>query len=395
MTAPQRARLGLVALLAIAGLGCVTPGAISRRVINYNVAAETARNEMLLLNILRARNQYPMIFTGLSRITGSLRTEARVGGNTSIEPGDPIQQTVSPSLGVIDSPTFDVAVLESQEFMRGIMTPLSFELIEYLWDQGFTVEVLLYLTVERIDLQCPGVDAPRALVNEPGDPSFEAFQDALNAVVEGGAWETDRYQAEAIGPAVEDAEVQRLAALIQVAGSRLMLTPLEGGRWQLERQSTDRRLAVHGYDPCGGLPRRGPRTPERRSRFYDTKMAFERAVAHAPDETSGRIVLRSPQSVLFYLGELTRPGGQVVIRRGEATRSADERRLFVISDTAECGPGAISATYDGIEYVIPTGEGACHPGRSLQSLSLTAQLLALQQSARDLPIGGTVRIVGQ
>jgi len=390
------ARVGLLVVIAVASLGCVTAGAISRRAINYNVAAETARNEMLLLNILRARSQYPMIFTGLSRITGSLRTEARIGGNTNLQSGDPIQQAISPSVGLIDSPTFDVAVLESQEFMRGIMTPLSFDLIEYLWDQGFTREVLLYLTVERIEVACARADSLRELVNEPGDPSFEAFQNALNALVESGTWEMDQNQAEAIGPAVDGTEAQRLAALIQVAGSRLTLKPLEGGTWQLERQTTNRRLVARGYEPCNGdRLRRGARATAGPVRFYDTKVAFERAIDTAPDETGGRIVLRSPQSVLFYLGELTRPGGQVVIRRGEATRTPEQRRLFVISEAAECGPGAIGATYGGTAYVIPTGEGACDPGRSLQSLSLAAQLLALQQSARDLPIGGTVRIVGQ
>ncbi len=250
----------LVALVAVTGLGCVTPGAISRRAVDYNVAAESARNEMLLLNILRARTQYPMIFTGLARITGSLRTEARIGANTSMRKQTATQQAVSPSVGMIDSPTFTVAVLDSQEFMRGIMTPLNFELIEYLWDQGFTREVLLYLTVERIEVQCPSSNSLQQLVNDTTEASFAAFQQALNATVEGGTWEMDGYQAEPIGPPVGDAEAQRLAALIQVAGSKLMLKPLEDGSWQLERQSTDRRLAVRGrVGTAGTTPPLGAR----------------------------------------------------------------------------------------------------------------------------------------
>ncbi len=390
----RSALLLLVALVVVTGLGCVTPGAISRRAVDYNVAAESARNEMLLLNILRARTQYPMIFTGLARITGSLRTEARIGANTSMRKQTATQQAVSPSVGMIDSPTFTVAVLDSQEFMRGIMTPLSFELIEYLWDQGFTREVLLYLTVERIEVQCPSTNLLQQLVNDPTEPSFAAFQQALNATVEGGTWEMDGYQAEPIGPPLGDAEAQRLAALIQVAGSKLMLTPLEGGSWQLERQSTDRRLAVRGRVCGADRPSDAP-VAVRLIRLYDSKVAFERAIDQSPDEPSGRIVLRSPQSVLFYLGELSRPGGQVIVRRGEKTRPPEQRRLFVITEQGECGRGAISADYAGTIYVIPQGTGVCHPGRSLQSLSLVAQLLALQQSARDLPVGGTVRIVGQ
>lgn len=100
-----------------------------------------------------------------------------------------------------------------------------------------------------------------------------------------------------------------------------------------------------------------------------SRRSFERAIEQSPVEPSGRIVLGSPQSIPFYLGELTRPGGQVIVRRGEATRPPEERRLFVVTEQGECGQGAISTNYAGTVFVIPQGTGTCHPGRSLQSLS--------------------------
>ena len=51
--------------------------------------------------------------------------------------------------------------------------------------------------------------------------------------------------------------------------------------------------------------------------------------------------------------------------------------------------------YDGEREAIPRGTADCDAGRSMQSLAITAQLLSLLQSAKDLPATNTVRIVGQ
>ena len=55
----------------------------------------------------------------------------------------------------------------------------------------------------------------------------------------------------------------------------------------------------------------------------------------------------------------------------------------------------MNVRYDGGKWAIPRGTADCDPGRSMQSLAITAQLLSLLQSARDLPATSTVRIVGQ
>jgi hypothetical protein len=106
-------------------------------------------------------------------------------------------------------------------------------------------------------------------------------------------------------------------------------------------------------------------------------------------------VLRSPQAVLFYLGELTRPGVAVAIRGRQPSQPESTRRLFTLREAAACPRADVQVAYDGARWAIPRGGGDCDPGRSMQSLALAAQLLALQQSARDLPATGTFRVVGQ
>lgn len=378
------------AVAALALGGCVTHGALSNRAVDYNTAAESARNEMLLMNILRARDRRPMVFTGLSRITGSVRAESRIGAAASTGSAAPDVQAFSPSFGFSDSPTFDVAVLDSQEFTRGIMTPVDTEILEYFWDQGYNREVLLYLVVDRVELECgsPSRAQRAVLENDPTDPSFAGFSALVADLTDSGRWEFDDFRTERIGPPVEAAEARRLPTLVQMASSPLRLRSMGDGTFQLEKTSTKLRLSTPRTNACGG-------GSPAAIRLFDSRGAVEAAALQAPAEPRGRIVMRSPQSILHYLGELARPEREVVIRPRHPDQPASERRLFAVRPAGACSGSEVNVRYDGGKWAIPRGTADCDAGRSMQSLAITAQLLSLLQSARDLPATSTVRIVGQ
>ena len=388
----------VIGLLPLLALGCaVRSQQISSRAVNYNVAAEQARNEMLLLNVLRARDRKPMVFTGLSRITGSIRQTAGIGASGTLRNAAADSQGVNANMSVVDSPSFDVAVLDSQSFTRGIMTPLTFELVEYFWDQGFSRDVLFYLAVERIELECRAGDEVRTveLINEVGVPSWDDFQELVGAIYRVGQWEVDPHQTVQIGPPVDGTEVARLGTLLQVAGRPLRLQDNSDGTWRLERPSETLRLVVPRVSACtdDGVTAGGDEASS--LHLYDAKSVFLAASQQDPDELKGRVVLRSPQSILFYLGEIMRPGRQVHIISRSPNQSLAERLLFVATPGSQCSKAIITVSYDGQQYSVPDGEAECSGGRAMQSLALAAQLLSLQQSASDLPATGTVRIIGQ
>src|SRR6185503_3403286 len=54
------------------------------------------------------------------------------------------------------NPTFSLAVLDTQEFMRGFLTPLGKDTLNYFWTQGWPRELLLYLLVQRVEIQEEG-----------------------------------------------------------------------------------------------------------------------------------------------------------------------------------------------------------------------------------------------
>ena len=86
---------------------------------------------------------------------------------------------------------------------------------------------------------------------------------------------------------------------------------------------------------------------------------------------------------------------EVAIRPRREGQPPSERRLFTVQPAGACEGSEVEVRYDGDRWAIPRGTAECDAGRSMQSLAITAQLLSLLQSSKDLPATSTVRIVGQ
>jgi hypothetical protein len=118
--------------------------------------------------------------------------------------------------------------------------------------------------------------------------------------------------------------------------------------------------------------------------------------------------LRSPEGVLYYLGQLLR----VAEKKRTLEICIQGRYEPIFFASTECGGrGAASVFYEGQRYTIPRegddgmkcegtqdryySSSQCRAGRSMQTLSLLNQLIALLKSAKDLPGTSVVRTIGQ
>ncbi|MEM8699098.1 MAG: hypothetical protein AAGF44_07990, partial [Pseudomonadota bacterium] len=109
------------------------------------------------------------------------------------------------------------------------------------------------------------------------------------------------------------------------------------------------------------------------------------------------ITLRSPQALLYYMGELMRtqlPERFVVADPGQrqVTLSAGPEPLLVVNeaplDLAE--KVAVRVTHRGETYAIPSGAAA---GRSMQLLTLARHLFSLNIEEEDFRAPQTVRFL--
>jgi hypothetical protein len=115
--------------------------------------------------------------------------------------------------------------------------------------------------------------------------------------------------------------------------------------------------------------------------------------ADSPDETKPKIYIRSPEAVIFFLGELAREELEGRTPPQMLDSGGEKAPLFVIRRSATPPlNAALSVEYEGQWYYIPSGpEG----GRSMHVLSLVNQILSLHKSRGELPTTSAVTVVGR
>jgi hypothetical protein len=191
------ALLRLLAPFVVLGLcGCAVVDQFAGRAVQYNLQAEEAQEQALLLNIVRASLRRPMQFTSLQSITG---TASASGGSTGagnyLHPyGYPVTSTtlarsitenLTGNVNFSGGPTFVVPVLDTQEFYQGILNPLPLQAFDYYLQQGFPPELIFDLFVQKIVItridngSCRQFTFTNSVRDELQFGQFQAFADYL------------------------------------------------------------------------------------------------------------------------------------------------------------------------------------------------------------------------
>ena len=149
------ATIGVSACFGIATAACAHIDAFGTRATNFNAEVADAQNATLLINVMRAANRFPMHFTELSTLSGTSQVSGTAALSTpfaTLNNGSGVL-SASPSLTVSQSPTFNVAVLETQEFYQGVMAPLTPEKLSVYVSEGLPRELVFTLGVGQIFYQ--------------------------------------------------------------------------------------------------------------------------------------------------------------------------------------------------------------------------------------------------
>jgi hypothetical protein len=124
-----------------------------------NRAAANARNESILLNIIRASHSVPLNFVAFSRVSGSQSAQASVGlpafGLGPVPLVSSVQKQTVFGSSVFNANTnvnnsFDIGILESKEFYSGLLTPVDLATVNYFGRQGYSRQLLFWLFVESV-----------------------------------------------------------------------------------------------------------------------------------------------------------------------------------------------------------------------------------------------------
>jgi hypothetical protein len=140
------------AALLTAALGaCSGSPLIDFHAADYRETEASAGDSQLLLNILRAKDDLPIHFADLSNIHGSIQMTA--SGTATIPfahfAGSTTPSTAGPTLGAQIAPTFDVGTLDTQDFTRGMLSPVNPQIVKQLFDQGVDPRLIMILFVSE------------------------------------------------------------------------------------------------------------------------------------------------------------------------------------------------------------------------------------------------------
>ncbi len=439
-------QLGRFSVIVLLGLstGCSFSPLVRRAAVEYNRTLEDVQNSMLLLNVIRGSKRVPFHYSALNKLTGNVKGSVGLSGEFPTSGASKFTPGLTLEGGTA---SFDVAPLDTQEFYRGVMKPIEPKLFTYYWQQGWPHDLLLYALVDHIDVVSRLNHRTRTYTNYPGDHcKFREYSALVRCLVHARMGITVHPYSEPIvsghscdgkiivaGLKKDDLEVKAdpchkdrciLAKPKKSYGLCFDRACVDAGEKTPKKKSTDKGKSCDGDDV---------RPADHATNTLPIEASVGAAEACASDIESIELTLRSPEAVLYYLGQLQRETEpldreDVCIQRDatscflHATRNPEQCTAgdkFTppmietrIDDKPTCIPmlsiqrgggrgkiptsrldrGALEVRYDNAYYRIPTSDGTCR-NQSLHALSLIGQLIGLQKSAKDLPSQETITVL--
>jgi hypothetical protein len=364
-------------LTALAVLhGCTMSKSIVSQAVDINTAIEQAENRMIVMNVLRARDNMPMYFTSVTAVRGS-SPAIEGGASFSLPFGNEASAAYgfSPFFSANRSMSYDVSNLHTHQFMRGITRPIDIEGFKYYWDMGWPRSLLLSLFVESIRLY----DVDR---NTGGLTIVKVFDNYPGAMTDSAAGHDDK--------ARHGGFKQEIESLIS---DELIVVYKETVRaGETDRKDADRVVSLE----------RGSVKPAGQCDSYIFRNSYRLTLP--PEKKaggackSGRLAvlyLRSPEAIIYYLGEIVREqlssGNTKLVTLNMGHR---QQALFVLEKVSSfSGNGSlVDVEYNGEKYSLLKQVNGVEV-RSAQVLSLLTKLIGQYKYSEEMPKTPTVRLV--
>ena len=150
-----------VLLMALLG-ACAVIDVVDPRYDSVNRSTAKARNEFILLNIIRARHSAPLNFVNFTRVSGSMNLGANAGLPTfNVGQFFPVFDPPSPqrafnfgnntlSGSTLANNSFDIGLLETKDFYTGLLSPVDLPIVNFFIRQGYSRELLFWLFADSV-----------------------------------------------------------------------------------------------------------------------------------------------------------------------------------------------------------------------------------------------------
>lgn len=389
----------------------------------FNVVVEKAQNQMLLLNVLRASKRYPMYFTSFNALRGNMSYNFATGGLNipfgKIGTGYNGAYSIAPNMSFATNPAFDLVVLDSQEFIRGIMTPVTAGTFEYYWNQGWPRELLMYLFVQHIE------DNGEIFKNYPPDEKeFTKFKDKIEKLdLHSLFCKIKKIPKNGNPIKIKDANDIKLISEAKKNGLDLSFgkigdaneVTINESSYQIacgDGQKTDKK-GKNNISPVKVKKNKieQDKNKQNKAEQNNNVITYEKRSSDGTVETVSengvKLYLRSPEAIIYYLGEIVRVetedlenAPKINLCKKEKSEDKGVTIFRVIRKSAMtdcCDNDPVDVEFEGSTYAIEKDQSynvPCRADQTMHTLSLVSQLIGLQKKGEHAPVTGVVNVVG-
>lgn len=406
--------------------GCSGP--LVKSAITSNIVQEEAHNAFLLLNIIRAQERMPMHFTQVNTVRsapgGIGIGQPTLGFELPFGRATTDAYKFSPSLAMASS--VDTVSLVSRDFTRGITAPVNESLMVYFISQGWPQAMVFHVFIGSMEVIDRTGRVIYSIRNSPYADEFTLFKEVVRSL---GACSTllhEKSDYDFYTPVLSESDVKswvkdvgalKNAGLIPVAVDaggkalgaeakktgliRYAATTKSSGLVFINPQSDIKN--VNSVAVACNLVLPSESTNDKVKILMEAFRKQNAARLDNPEskepEMHVRFVMRSTQSILYFLGELNRArkegkeNSHLTIR----TRDNLEAPLFIAKCCEEIPNAAVSVSYQSKSYhlgpVRSEEYGVKSEDRSLQTLALVSLVYGLQNEGGEAPSIRNVRVI--
>jgi hypothetical protein len=446
----KRIRFAVLAI-GLALSGCGTEVHVADELTTFNEAQQKGTAQLILLNILRARERQPLAYSHFDVLRGGISATGTAALAAPFGAGaGAFANSLATGIGVTPGISQDVKPQDDQDFYRGILTPLSPETWALYQDQDWDPDLLFHLFVEDIKLTQDDFDtvvhatadlcrehiavsgvagacsdlartnaavaglagcAPETnlvngkpqlkLMNDPGDRcrqlQYDALTQSLTILGFHIAEETSRAD---VGPAMAATAFKDTQWPFALKGSNVEITG-SGGTYQFKTVSKAFAVVLSNM-PCPGAANIAVaatseigsqiRAMSNEDKAFVAAHGLPRGCEHSTSLQIG-ITTRSPDGMLYYMGEVARaqlPLDPAKTSNTVMLRGDDGKpTALLMLNQGDPDDSAVRVTYRGTTYSVPrTGNHV-----TMQAFELLEQVFALYNRASSAPSTTAVTVV--
>jgi len=181
-----KTRLAIILCGALALGGCAERY-YAANLTSSNKAQWDGFNQVMLLNVLRAKDREPLSYSHFTALRGSASLAPSVSLTVPFGPGAGAN-SVTPSFGASPAISDDVGPLDDQDFYRGILTPISDSTWALYQDQNWSSDLLFHVFVEDIKIDSTDYTTFNSNVKAACKANFDVNGNVIDSQI---AWQCD------------------------------------------------------------------------------------------------------------------------------------------------------------------------------------------------------------